>query len=116
MIIALEGMRFWAPVGFHDEEQIRGNDIRIDVYLHQDSAGSEVGDNLTETLDYGYVHEICAREAARPARLLETLARNIRGALLAWAGPQVGRIIVRVSKINPPLAGPTERAFVEIGS
>ena len=46
MIIALEGMHFWAKIGYYEEEQIIGNEIHVDVYVDTKDIALDGNDDL----------------------------------------------------------------------
>jgi dihydroneopterin aldolase len=111
-LIALEGMHFYAFHGFHIEEQIIGNHYYLDVYINTHIAGAAASDDLFATVNYETVYLICQAEMRRPAKLLETLTRNIVQRLLMHFDRAQG-VRVRVRKMNPPLGGAVDSAFVE---
>lgn len=109
--IALEGMQFRAYHGVYAEEQERGNDFEVDVRLHTAQPLPDT-DDLADTLDYGQAYRVVAEVMAGRKQLLETLVSLIGRRLVALF-PQVEAIDVRVTKRNPPVAGPCERSWVE---
>jgi dihydroneopterin aldolase len=116
MIIALEGMRFRAPIGYYEEEQISGNEIHADIYVYTDTSQLLPNDDLIDTLNYETIYQICCREMQKPTLLLETVAVNIHQQIHTQFKDKLTRVKVRISKISPPLAGPVGRAFIEICS
>ncbi|MFM7091337.1 MAG: dihydroneopterin aldolase [Bacteroidota bacterium] len=114
MIIALEGMRFWANIGYYEEEQILGNEIHLDVYVNADSSCLVQSDDLGNTLNYETIYHICRMEIKKPVRLLETTAVHIHQRIHAQFQGKLLDVKVRISKISPPLKGPVERAYIEI--
>jgi dihydroneopterin aldolase len=114
MVIALEGMRFWATIGYYEEEQIIGNEIRVDVYVNTHSTYLVPSDDLGNTLNYETIYHICRMEIKKPVRLLETTAIQIHQRLHAQFQGKLSDVKVRISKISPPLKGPVDRAFIEI--
>lgn len=111
-LIALEGMHFYAFHGFYKEEQIIGNHYYLDVYVNTNIAGAAASDDLFATVNYETVYLICQAEMRRPAKLLETLARNI-ALRLREHFERVQGVRIRVRKMNPPLGGAVDSAFVE---
>ena len=61
-IISLEDIRIHAFHGFYDEEQVVGNDYRIDVYLAVDADSAAKDDDLFATVNYELVYHICLSE------------------------------------------------------
>ena len=109
--IALEGMRFHAYVGWHEEEKIIGNEIQVDLYLNVPRGHSD-SDALQETVNYETVFEAVKLVLGEKMNLLETVCRKII-AVVAALSSSIEGIEVRVSKINPPLLGRVDRVFVE---
>lgn len=114
MIIALEGMRFWAKIGYYEEEQLLGNEIHVDVHVDTGTNSLLQTDDLDNTLNYETIYHLCRMEMKKPARLLETVAVNIHQRIHAQYQDKVFDVKVRISKLSPPLKGPVDRAFIEI--
>jgi len=110
--IALEGMHFYAYHGFYEEERKIGNHYTVDVYLDSHIARAAAADDLFSTVNYETVYFICQSEMRRPTKLLETLAQTIADRLQGHFD-YAQRIKVRVRKMNPPLGGRVDSAFVE---
>lgn len=111
-IIALEGMRFYAFHGFYEEEQIIGNDYVVDVFINTQITKSAIEDNLAKTINYETIHLICKSVMHKKCKLLETVAERIaQGIKYQFKG--ISEMRVRVKKLNPPLGGMVESAWVE---
>ena len=129
-IIALEGMQFYAYHGFYEEERIIGNRYQVDVYVHATPLMPmpTKGEDINLTVNYETIYQMCKLEMKKPSQLLETVAQRILTRIKTYykdlkeeakAGNavfpvQLTRVDVRVSKFQPPLGGPVERAYVEI--
>lgn len=112
MVIALEGMKFYAHHGYYDAERQIGNDFIVDAYITTD-LNDNLNDDLTNTVNYELVYSIVKKEMETDSKLLETVAVNILNELQQkFADAVVLRI--RVSKLSPPLPGIVQRAFVEL--
>lgn len=114
--IALEGMQFFANHGYYEEEQVTNTYFIVDVYVQiGDKSMREVtiADDLTGTVNYEMIYEICKIEMKKTTRLIETLAQRIYNRLRAQF-PFATKIEVKLSKKNPPLAGVVDRAYVHI--
>jgi dihydroneopterin aldolase len=110
--IALEGMHFYAYHGFYEEEQIIGNHYTVDVYITTPIARAAAADDLFSTVNYETVYFMCQSEMRRPTKLLETLAQSIADRLQGHFD-HAQRVRVRVRKMNPPLGGRVDSAYVE---
>jgi len=112
MLIALEGMKFYAHHGHYDAERQKGNDFIVDAYIMTDIS-ENINDKLDRTLNYEVVFDCVKKEMEKSTRLLETVTLNILNELQKKL-PQAVSLRVRVSKLNPPLLGEVNRAFVEM--
>lgn len=112
-IIELEGMEFRAFHGCLEKERREGNTFLVDFRAEIDLGKAAKSDMLEDTLDYGAVYDIVAGEMAVPSNLLENVAGRIADAVQARF-PQIAGFTVRVSKKNPPVAGPAAWSRVTI--
>jgi 7,8-dihydroneopterin aldolase/epimerase/oxygenase len=112
MLIALEGMKFYAHHGHYDEERKKGNDFIVDAYVST-PLNENLNDELTQTLNYEILYDCVKNEMEKPSKLLETVAVNIINELQNKF-PSAISLRVRVSKLTPPLPGDVQRAFVEL--
>ena len=110
--IVIQGMAFHAYVGVYAHEQQEGNDCLVDVEMHSAAIRSE-NDDLTNTIDYGQVYAAVAQVMQNRYRLIETAAADILQSLRA-SGLPIENLMVRVTKLNPPLNGKVERVYVEL--
>jgi len=109
--IAIEGMRFHAFVGWHEEEKVIGNEIQVDLYLNVSSNQSD-DDVLQKTVNYETVFDAVKLVMNERINLLETVCKKIITSVTTLS-PSIEEIEVRVSKMNPPLPGRVDRVFVE---
>ncbi|MBQ9470613.1 MAG: dihydroneopterin aldolase [Bacteroidales bacterium] len=103
-LIEIEGMEFYSFHGHFREEQVVGNRFLVDVQLEVDSAVAQQTDELADTVNYVQVYQIIKEQMAIKSKLLEHLAERIVTAIHA-AQPQVRRVRIKVSKMNPPVGG-----------
>ncbi len=116
-VIALEGMKFYAYHGFYQEERLIGGYFLVDVYIETNiQAAALENDDLLGTINYETVFAICKRLMAVPVKLLEKVAYSILQEItdLANSSNHIRQVKVRVSKLNPPLAGQVARTFIEV--
>jgi dihydroneopterin aldolase len=114
MVIALEGMHFWAKIGYYEEEQLVGNEIHVDVYVDTKDLVLDGNDDLGSTLNYETIYQLSRLEMKKPVKLLETTAINIHRRIHSQYQDKGIEVKVRISKISPPLNGPVDRAYIEI--
>ena len=113
MVIALEGMHFWAKIGYYEEEQLVGNEIHVDVYVDIKDIVLDGNDDLGSTLNYETIYQLCRLEMKKPVKLLETTAINIHRRIHSQYQDKGIEVKVRISKISPPLNGPVDRATLK---
>lgn len=114
-VIGLEGMRFHGPHGFYPEEGILGNDFVVDVYIASNTRRAAISDDLGATVNYETVYLMVQSEMRKPVQLIETLAERILQRLSDFYESTQGiRVIVR--KLNPPLGGQVDAAYIEVTS
>ncbi len=109
--IAVEGATFFAHHGYFPEENKFGNHFIVDAEVVVDGAPPEEED-LSGTVDYAQIYQLCQEEMERPCRLLETVAGRIIRRLQSDFGPVLsGR--VKIAKQQPQLGGKVAQTIVE---
>lgn len=101
--VSLKDARFYAPIGFYEEEQLLGNEffLTIDVSFPFQNADAE---ELKNTLNYEDLYQI-ANEVMTPTRkLLESAAEEILNRILNQI-TYAESIYVAIRKSNPPFGG-----------
>ncbi len=111
--IELEGMEFFARHGCMEHEKVAGNRFLVDFRAVASLDKAAQTDALEDTLNYGDIYKLVAREMARPSNLLEHVAARIVTAI-ADAHPELDSFSIRVSKQRPPVDGPTAWARVSV--
>ncbi|CAG4991211.1 Dihydroneopterin aldolase [Dyadobacter sp. CECT 9275] len=107
----MEGLEFFAYHGYYPEEQRIGNKYALDITVITDFVEAAQNDKLSETVNYEIIYRIAAKVMEDPARLLEHIGfRVIRGVREKY--PLVDKVIVKVSKFNPPVGGVCTRAVI----
>ena len=111
--IILSEMQFYGNHGCFEAEQIIGTRFTVDMSLQYDETRAALTDNIEVALNYVKVYECVQEVMDQPTHLLETLAfRIIRKVKTTF--PQVQSVIVKVSKLNPPIAAQTHSVAVEL--
>lgn len=114
MLIAIEGMEFYAYHGCYPEEQRIGGRYTTDVYITANIEEGAALDSLEHTLNYETIYHICKRVMKSPAHLIEHVAWQIGQQVCQMFTPSAQHILVRVRKHNPPIDGATiAQTFVE---
>ncbi|WP_116109238.1 dihydroneopterin aldolase [Lewinella sp. IMCC34191] len=111
--IGLEDVRFHAPHGFFDEEQVMGNEFSIDVTVEAMVMDAAEHDDLGGTVNYATIYYLLQAEMKKPTRLLEALAHRMAGRIKnQFDGVQ--SVTLKIRKLHPPLGGRVGAAFVEV--
>ncbi|MBL7785847.1 MAG: dihydroneopterin aldolase [Chitinophagales bacterium] len=112
MLLAIEGMHYYAYHGYYPEEQIIGCWYTIDVYVTADFEAAH-NDHLSDTFNYEQITAFCSTTMQTPVQLVEHLTQKIWDGL-AHLYPTATALKVRISKHHPPLINHIEKIFVEI--
>jgi len=111
--IFLNGLTFFARHGVREEERALGQRFVIDLEVGADCRAAALADDPALCVDYALIYELVAeRVQKRSFRLIEALAEDLAGAILARF--PVAYVRVRVGKPHAPLAGIFREAAVEI--
>lgn len=111
--ILLENMKFYAQHGFFEEENIIGGQFELTIELKTDFSKSMTSDELEGTVDYSKVYSIVEEEMKTVSKLLEHLGKRIIDRLYKTF-PEIKKIKLKISKLNPPITGDIERVSIVI--
>ena len=111
--IRLQNIRTFSFPGCLNEEASIGSDYRIDLEVKCNLKQSSQSDELKDTVDYVYLNKIVVEEMAIRSKLLEHVAHRIITRIFSEI-PSVSRILLAVSKLNPPIGGDVEAVTIEI--
>lgn len=111
--IIIEGMEFYAYHGHFIEEQIVGGKFIIDITIDTDTEKAAKSDLLSDALDYQEVYKTIKTEMEAKSFLLENIAYRIINKLFDNF-LSISAIVLKVSKINPPLGGKIEKVSVKL--
>lgn len=112
-IIKLKNIRTYSYHGCLIEEGKIGSDYTVNLEVKTDLRKSSITDNLADTVDYVLLNRIVVEEMAIRSALLEHVAHRIIMRIFEEV-PEISRIIVAVSKINPPIGGDVEAVTIEM--
>ncbi|MDD2820081.1 MAG: dihydroneopterin aldolase [Flavobacterium sp.] len=112
-IIKLKNIRTFSYHGCLIEEGKIGSDYSVDLEVKTDLRKSSVSDNLEDTVDYVLLNKIVVEEMDIRAQLLEHVAHRIIVRIFTEVAA-ISRIIVAVSKLNPPIGGDVEAVTIEM--
>ena len=112
-IIKLKNIRTYSYHGCLLEEGKIGSDYIVTLEIKTDLRKSSLTDDLKDTVDYVLLNSIVVEEMEIRSDLLEHVAHRIITRIFEEI-PEVSRIIVAVSKLNPPLGGDVEAVTIEM--
>ncbi|MFV8269027.1 dihydroneopterin aldolase [Flavobacterium sp. GT2N3] len=112
-IIKLKNIRTFSYHGCLLEEGKIGSDYTVNLEIKTDLRKSSLTDDLKDTVDYVLLNSIVVEEMAIRSDLLEHVAHRIISRIFEEI-PEVSRIIVAVSKLNPPIGGDVEAVTIEM--
>jgi dihydroneopterin aldolase len=111
--IKLKNIRTYSYHGCLVEEGKIGSDYSVTLEVKTDLRKSSVTDALEDTVDYVVLNRIVVEEMAIRSKLLEHVAHRIITRIFKEI-PSISRIILSVSKINPPIDGDVEAVTIEM--
>jgi dihydroneopterin aldolase len=111
--IKLKNIRTYSYHGCLIEEGKIGSDYSIDLEVKTDLRKSCISDDLQDTVDYVLLNQIVVEEMEIRSHLLEHVAQRIITRVFAEI-PEISRILLGVSKLNPPIGGDVEAVTVEL--
>jgi dihydroneopterin aldolase len=112
-IIRLRNIRTFSYHGCLVEESKIGSDYSTDLEIKTDLRKSSASDELSDTVDYVLLNRIVTEEMAVRSNLLEHVAHRIIVRIFKEI-PEVSRITLSVSKLNPPIGGDVEAVTIEM--
>ncbi|MFT5077407.1 MAG: dihydroneopterin aldolase [Flavobacteriaceae bacterium] len=111
--IKLKKIRTYSYHGCLIEEGKIGSDYSVDLEIKTDLRKSCISDNLEDTVDYVLLNSIVVEEMEIRSHLLEHVAQRIITRVFSEI-PEVSRILLAVSKLNPPIGGDVKAVTVEL--
>jgi 7,8-dihydroneopterin aldolase/epimerase/oxygenase len=111
--IKLQNIRTFSFHGCLEEEAKIGSDYRVDLEVKCDLRKSALSDELNDTVDYVLLNRIVVEEMDIRSKLLEHVANRIITRIFKEI-PEVSRIVLAVSKLNPPIGGDVEAVTIEM--
>ncbi|TDE46639.1 dihydroneopterin aldolase [Flavobacterium rhamnosiphilum] len=112
-IIKLKNIRTYSYHGCLIEEGKIGSDYSVNLEIKTDLRKSSISDDLKDTVDYVHLNSIVEEEMAIRSNLLEHVANRILTRIFREI-PEISRIILQVSKLNPPIGGDVEAVTIEM--
>ena len=107
-LIEIEGMEFYAFHGHFEVEKVAGNRFLVNLKIEANLSKAGQTDHLEDTLDYQKAYLAVKEEMAVPSDLLENVCHRIIKRINSEF-PEVQKVTVKVSKMNPPMGGQIEK-------
>ncbi|MBK9225088.1 MAG: dihydroneopterin aldolase [Flavobacterium sp.] len=112
-VIKLKNIRTFSYHGCLLEEGKIGSDYSVNLEVKTDLRKSCISDDLKDTVDYVLLNTIVVEEMAIRSHLLEHVGHRIVSRIFKEI-PSISRIILAVSKLNPPIGGDVEAVTIEL--
>lgn len=112
-VIKLKNIRTFSYHGCLLEEGKIGSDYSVNLEVKTDLRKSCISDDLKDTVDYVLLNTIVVEEMAIRSHLLEHVGHRIVTRIFKEI-PSISRIILAVSKLNPPIGGDVEAVTIEL--
>lgn len=113
--IHLNEMAFYGYHGALEEENRLGQRFRVTVSLAIDLHQAGETDDLSKTVNYAEVFELCKEIVeGPPVKLIETVAERIARKTLEAYADKVQGVRVQLIKPDPPIAGHYASVAVDI--
>ncbi len=112
-VIQVENMEFYAYHGCFQEEQVVGNQFLVNVLIEADTQQAQRSDRLHDTVNYQILYNLVKDEMMIKSKLLEHVSERIITAIQNKF-PEIERVEVKVSKLNPPMGGKIDRVSVTL--
>ena len=111
--IYINDLRFHAFHGVMPQERLTGNDYSVDLRVGNDVSSAMLSDDVNDTINYAGLYEIVRQEMSVPSQLVERVAFRIADRI-SRRYPDVSRMDVKVTKLNPPFGADCHGAGVEL--
>ncbi len=111
--ISIEGINCYAYHGCLQEENRIGGNFSVDVHLNCDLSTAIESDELAQTIDYCFIHDVVREEMSITSKLIEHVAGRIAKRLLKEE-ERIAQVTVLVHKYNPPVNGFIGKASVRV--
>lgn len=111
--IEVNGIKLYAYHGCLPEEGKIGGHYVVDVRLTTDFSVAATTDDLTQTIDYVIVNKIVSEEMAIRSKLIEHVGQRIINRIKSTA-KGIDTIVVKVTKLTPPINGDVDNVAIII--
>ncbi|WP_437921635.1 dihydroneopterin aldolase [Sphingobacterium sp. LRF_L2] len=110
--VALKDVRFFAPIGFYEEERILNNEFFVDLMIFFPFR-NEAPDELPNTVNYAELFQLLQQTMKKERKLLESAAHEILERTLAQYD-FITELKVSIRKTTPPFGIDNIHAVVSL--
>ncbi len=111
--VILEELFFHAYHGVFEEEKKIGGKFEVNLEITTDFTEAMRKDQLEGTVDYSKAYEIIAGEMKIPSQLIEHVGYRIVEKLKRTFN-EIEHIVLKISKLNPPISGEIGKVSIVI--
>lgn len=111
--IILQDIEFYSYHGCHKEEQEKGGHYLVDIIADLNLDKAAELDDISKVLDYQDFYRIAKEEMDKRAFLIENVCQRIVDRIFNELS-EVKKVKVKVSKLNPPMAGKMKSVSVTL--
>ena len=115
IVIRLNDIKIRAFHGVMEQEKIVGNNFILDVTMYCQCSNCIYSDDIKDTVSYADVYFLIKEEMSKTSNLLEHVCFRILNRIMNEY-KYITRVIVKITKENPPIGGDVRSASVEIDS
>lgn len=115
IVIRLNDIKIRAFHGVMEQEKIVGNNFILDVTMYCQCSNCIYSDDIKDTVSYADVYSLIKEEMSKTSNLLEHVCFRILNRIMNEY-KYITRVIVKITKENPPIGGDVRSASVEIDS
>jgi dihydroneopterin aldolase len=101
--IYLQNLRFRSYHGLHSEEKLTGGEFEVNLKVCFHPPVLPVT-SLHDTVNYVSLYALIKNQMEQPAELLETIATELAGQILAQFS-LVEEVEISITKLHPPIVG-----------
>lgn len=111
--IELDKICLYAYHGVAEQESRVGNNYEVYVKVGYPIERAMESDSVAETLNYAELYEVIKREMQVPSKLLEHVGGRISESIKREF-PAVSSLMLKITKLRPPIVGEVAAASVII--
>lgn len=111
--VGLQGLQLQGSVGVYNSERIKGNKLKLDIWIFGDLKLAISSNELNDAFNYEVFESIAVEEVEKGSSLLEPLAYRILERIIKEF-PEVKKAKIKVMKLSPPITSPCQASVVKL--